>query len=164
MIGTGGYMRRVSMRHRSRYFISNVSWNVTGLSLSPKISSSSWITFSWMSGWQPITDKKKLDAAAVVSCPWEKDGIINVWNPLEIRNDKFCDTCFKHDSVNLLFDFGFREDRTILTSFHQQIEESLSLLLANVIFFHIKIVLQTSRLSEGQSLHRGVLKKYKIYT
>jgi len=71
MMGTGGNIRSVSMRQRSRYFISRVSWKVTGLSLSPKISSSSWMTFSWMSKWQPITDRKKLDAAAVVSWPYE---------------------------------------------------------------------------------------------
>lgn len=70
MIGTGGYIRSVSKRQRSRYFICKVSWKVAGLSLSPKISSSSWITFSWISGWQPIIVRKKLDPEAVVSCPF----------------------------------------------------------------------------------------------
>lgn len=47
MIGTGGYMRNVSMMHRSRYFICSVSWNVTGLSESPNIEYNSSTTFCW---------------------------------------------------------------------------------------------------------------------
>lgn len=69
MSGTGGYNLRVSMRHLSRYFISSVSWKVAGRSESPKIWSSSWITFSWISLWIPIMDRKKLLPAAVVSWP-----------------------------------------------------------------------------------------------
>lgn len=46
IIGTGGYMRNVSMMQRSRYFICNVSWNVTGRSESPNIEYSSSTTFS----------------------------------------------------------------------------------------------------------------------
>lgn len=47
MIGTGGYIRNVSIIHRSIYFICNVSWKVTGLSESPNIEYSSSTTFCW---------------------------------------------------------------------------------------------------------------------
>lgn len=78
---------------------------------------------------------------------------------LKFATHKSSDTYFEHDSVNLLLDFGICKNSTILASFHQQIEEGLPLLLANVIIVHIKIVLQTGRLSKGKSFHRSVLKK-----
>lgn len=57
-------MRNVSMIHRSKYFICNVSWNVTGLSESPNIVYNSSTTFCYNTGGareKKLYKKKKKD-------------------------------------------------------------------------------------------------------
>lgn len=60
IIGTGGYMRNVSMMHLSMYFICNVSWNVTGLSESPNIEYSSSTTFCWNENVHKLTQETSI--------------------------------------------------------------------------------------------------------
>lgn len=157
-MGTGGYIRRVSIRHLSRYFISRVSWNVAGLSLSPKISSNSWSTFSWTSGWQPIIDRKKLDPEAVVSCPCAQISKFIRFSRYHKRLVSISlNTYFKHDGVYLFLDLRVGQNNAVLAGLDQQVEERLPLLLAYVIVIDVQVVLQTRRLTEGKTLNGGVL-------
>ena len=78
IIGTGGYILKVSIMTRSKYLISNVSKKVQSRSESPKICFCSSTTLAWMSLWIPIKHKKKLDPAAVVS--WPSKRIVLTWS------------------------------------------------------------------------------------
>lgn len=57
-------------------------------------------------------------------------------------------TYLKHNSVNLFFYFLVRNDDSALWALQQQVEESETLLLANVII-NVQIVFKTRRLPEG---------------
>ena len=64
-------------------------------------------------------------------------------------------THLEHDGVDLFLDLLVGQYNAVLASLNQEVEERLPLLLANVVLVYVQVVLQSSRLSEGQTLDGG---------
>lgn len=61
----------------------------------------------------------------------------------------------EHNGINLFFDFLVGYDHSALRALQKQVKESQTLLLANIGIIYVQVVLETSRLAEGETFNWG---------
>lgn len=61
----------------------------------------------------------------------------------------------EHDGVDLLLDLFVGDDDAALGALEEQVQESETLLLANVVVVNVQVVLETGGLTERQTLDGG---------